>query len=188
MDSYRAFVAIELGRPALTALEKLLKDLKSQLNDVRWSYPEQLHLTLKFLGDIDNRELPDFCGRLREACAEAEPFNLILQGLGTFPRNKPPRVVWVGIDEGASELQALHQKIDECFGALGVPRETRSFTPHLTLGRVKSGANLERIQDTIAQLDSQVHLQSDVYEVALMTSLKEEGKVVYQPLDVVELG
>ncbi len=188
MDSYRAFIAIDLDSSAATVLSRLLREMKSKSNDVRWTRPDQLHMTLKFLGDIDNRELPQFCASLREACRGVEPFSITLNGLGAFPKNKPPRVIWVAVDEGKAPLQELNCKLDAKLAALGIPGETRAFTPHLTLGRVARGANLAQLQATMDAADSQLSLRCDINEIKLLASLKEDGKIVYEPLDVVELG
>ncbi len=188
MESTRAFVAVELGAGTTSYLERLIKQLKGQVADVRWSRPEQLHLTLKFVGEVDNRELPQLCDRVRAACFELPPFSLELKGLGAFPQNKPPRVLWVGVEEGTDELRALAERLDEQLAGLGIPRETRQFTPHLTLGRVGRNADVEQLRTAIEKLANQVTLRCEVDEVVLMASIKQQAETVYEPIDTVELS
>ncbi|MEO8270798.1 MAG: RNA 2',3'-cyclic phosphodiesterase, partial [Aureliella sp.] len=120
MDTSRVFVAIELDTASAGSIARLIQRLSGKLSDVRWSSPEQLHLTLKFIGEVDNRELPQFCSVLREACAGIEAFSLELSGLGAFPKNKPPRVVWVAAEDPQDMLGALAEQLDERMAALGV--------------------------------------------------------------------
>ena len=103
-------MAVELGSGATSVLERVIKELKAQTSGVRWSRPEQLHLTLKFVGDIDTRALPQLCDSVRAACAACPPFSLQLRGVGAFPKHKPPRVLWVGVEEGTEELRGVAWK------------------------------------------------------------------------------
>ncbi|MEZ6074884.1 MAG: RNA 2',3'-cyclic phosphodiesterase [Pirellulaceae bacterium] len=186
MDTSRVFVAIELDMVSAGSIARLVKGLQANLSDVRWSRPEQLHLTLKFIGEVDNRELPQFCNALRDACAGIEPFSLELSGLGAFPKNKPPRVVWVSAEDPHGMLGKLAERLDERMVALGVPREKRAFTPHLTLGRVARGADLPRLQQAM-EAAAQVSIRCEVEELVLLSSVKEQGKVLYEALDRVAL-
>jgi len=187
MESTRAFVAVELG-PAVTApLQRIIQELRSQVAGVRWSSPEQLHLTLKFVGEIDNRILPAICEAVRAACRETAPFSIQLQGLGAFPLNKPPRVLWVGVDSGTSHLCSLAERLDQQLSPLGVPRETRRFTPHLTLGRVGRTADAAHLQRVISHVDQRIALRCEIDEVVLMASLKQQGETIYEPIDTIEL-
>ena len=187
MDSSRVFVAIELDTASAGSIARLVQGLKAKLPDVRWSRPEQLHLTLKFIGEVDNRELPQFCEALREACAGIDAFSLELGGLGAFPKNKPPRVVWVAAEDPQGVLGTLAERLDERMSALGIPRENRAFTPHLTLGRVSRGADLQRLQQAMEQATAQVAARCEVDELVLLASVKEQGQVVYEALDRVPL-
>ena len=187
MDSSRVFVAIELDTASAGSIARLVQGLKAKLPDVRWSRPEQLHLTLKFIGEVDNRELPQFCQALREACAGIDAFSLELGGLGAFPKNKPPRVVWVAAEDPQGVLGTLAERLDERMSALGIPRENRAFTPHLTLGRVSKGADLQRLQQAMEQATAQIAARCEVDELVLLASVKEQGQVVYEALDRVPL-
>ena len=187
MDTSRAFVAIELDTASVGSIARLVQGLKAKLPDVRWSRPEQLHLTLKFIGEVDNRELPQLCTALREACAGIEPFSLELSGLGAFPKNKPPRVVWVAAEDPQGVLAVLAERLDERMAALGVPRENRAFKPHLTLGRVSRGADLQRLHQAMQGAALQVSVRCEVDELVLLSSVKEQGQVMYEALDRVEL-
>ncbi len=187
MDSSRAFVAIELDTASAGSIAKWIQVLKSKVSDVRWSRPDQLHLTLKFLGDVDNRELPQLCDAMREACQGIEAFGLELSGLGAFPKNKPPRVVWMSAEDPHGVLGQLAQRLDERFAELGIARETRAFTPHLTLGRVVRGADQQRLQEAIDEVGEQVSCYCEVEEIVLLSSLRDEGRVVYDAIDHVEL-
>jgi 2'-5' RNA ligase len=187
MDSSRVFVAIELDTASAGSIARLVQGLKAKLPDVRWSRPEQLHLTLKFIGEVDNRELPQFCQALREACAGIDAFSLELGGLGAFPKNKPPRVVWVAAEDPQGVLGTLAERLDERMSALGIPRENRAFTPHLTLGRVSKGADLQRLQQAMEQATAQIAARCEVDELVLLASVKEQGQVVYEALDRVAL-
>jgi 2'-5' RNA ligase len=187
MDFTRAFIAVNIGEPARSVIKRLIENLQSKVDHIRWTRDDQLHLTVKFLGDVDNRELPQICNNLRDQCQFVEPFIVSLVGLGTFPSGRPPRIIWASIEEGLQQLSDLHQRLDASLADLGLPREGRRYTPHLTLGRVRRGAAIPELQDVLSKFQGAARTQFDVDEVILMASLRERGKSLYEPIDVVEL-
>jgi 2'-5' RNA ligase len=136
-DSIRAFIALPLD-PALAAeIKKVQHDLNSPGDAVRWIRPEQLHLTLRFLGNVAADRLDDLAAALRRACARAAPIRLALEGAGCFPSTKSPRVIWIGIQGDLGSLQALQERIAQETKPFGDHSDERPFQPHLTIGRVK---------------------------------------------------
>lgn len=119
---------------------------------VGWVPPQNLHLTLKFLGWVSADAVPGIEGALRPLAARA-PFHMHLRGVGAFPPRGKPRVIWVGLQQGADDLRALAQDVEGALENIGFSREVRPFHPHLTLGRVKTAAAprervLHRFEDT----------------------------------------
>lgn len=113
-------------------------------NRVRWARPENVHLTLRFLGDVQQEDLGDLCAALEEACAKHTPFDASLSGLGAFPSERRARILWAGIGAGSERLRSLAADLDAVLSPLGFEREERAYTPHLTLGRVRhQPANLD---------------------------------------------
>jgi 2'-5' RNA ligase len=138
----RTFIAIELPPPVTTALMQVQSRLKtiSPPHAVRWTAPQNIHLTLHFLGDIPDSDVTTVSNALDAVAADCHPFELSLGGLGCFPNYRRPRVLWVGALQQSDPLTALHQKLGAALqAAIGFAPETRPFSPHLTLGRVKSG-------------------------------------------------
>jgi 2'-5' RNA ligase len=188
----RAFIAIELD----DALYRALADLQTQLGreraarGVRWVASDNIHVTLKFLGDVESSRLPDLRRALADACAGAPPFTLTLSGVGAFPNTRRPNVLWVGA-EGQVEIAAqLARQIDAACAALGFAREERPFAPHLTLGRVKRDASPNDRQSIGAMIaNAQVGALGDlrVERVSMMRSELKPGGSVYTRLYVVEL-
>ncbi len=187
MQTTRTFIAVEVGSPARESILRLIKQLSTELDGVRWTQPDQLHLTLKFLGDIDNRELPEICNQMRAACAGVEPFNVALTGLGAFPKNKPPRVLWVGIAEGGPQLSVLHERLELSLSQLGAPAEGRAYSPHLTLGRINRGADQVQIATRLAHDKDTSFGQFDVSELLLIASVRERNRMSYETIDSVSL-
>ena len=138
MQGVRSFVAIEIPLSLRHVLENLQSDLKKADVDVRWVRPEGIHLTLKFLGSIEKREVEKISQTLESLAAEWRPFELNFHGMGCFPGLKAPRVVWVGLNQGGESIRSLQYAIEERLAEEGFAREERSFTPHLTIGRVRS--------------------------------------------------
>ena len=148
MTMVRTFMAVELApeiRSALAALQARLAHGPGGAAG-RWIKPEGIHLTLKFLGDVDTRRLPDLYGATDRACASQAPFEVQVAGLGCFPNVRRPRVVWVGIVDQSGLLAALQRDIERACAALGYAPEERAFTPHLTLARVRQEATLGDVQ------------------------------------------
>lgn len=136
----RAFIAIELSTSIKNELGRAGQELSRQVapGSVKWVKPEQIHLTVRFLGETAVSLLPALFANLDKITAEHAPFTLQLANLGFFPSSKRPRVIWVGIAEPTSPLMALQQSIEQMVLAQGWPAE-KPFHPHLTLGRVKEG-------------------------------------------------
>lgn len=132
----RTFVALELPTPLRSALKDLQADLSVEKPDVKWVEPENLHLTLQFLGEIDDRDLVGVCRAVSAAAAMHEPFRFIVGGIGAFPNVRRPRVLYADVKFGREELTALHADLDDRLSATGsYRREEREWTPHITLGR-----------------------------------------------------
>jgi len=138
-QTIRAFIAIKLPPEVRSSVEQVQRDLKSAIRPglVRWTPVEQIHLTLKFLGNIPDESVPELDAALRRACARVVPFELCASGLGCFPDSKRPRVLWVGLGGALDKLQELQKAIVIETERWGEP-EDRPFHPHLTLGRTKS--------------------------------------------------
>ncbi|MGE5139202.1 MAG: RNA 2',3'-cyclic phosphodiesterase [Rudaea sp.] len=142
MQDLRTFVAIDLGEnlaQGLAALERQLRGLPGA-NGVRWVAVGNIHLTLKFMGNIPQGRVDELGEAVATAAARTGGLELYANGVGCFPDARRPRVVWVGLTGDVSRLSALASRIENALAAKGIPREDRGFTPHLTLGRVKREA------------------------------------------------
>ena len=104
---------------------------------MRWTRPENVHLTLKFLGEVPEGEIEQIGAALRKVCADRTPFDASLSSFGAFPSARRARVVWAGTGAGSEELRALTADVEAAFEPLGFGREDRAFVPHATLGRVR---------------------------------------------------
>ena len=134
----RSFIAIPVPSAVIQVLDDAVKSLDSYIGEnVRWVRTEGIHLTLKFMGNID----PGMVDRVLEAipavASQFSPFELAISGLGVFPNPRRPRVLWSGVHGEMGTLGALQLAIDDALWELGLPKEQRAFSPHLTLGRVR---------------------------------------------------
>ena len=143
----RTFIAIDLPaeiRRKITQLQDLLKPTTAQ---VRWTRPEGLHLTLKFIGEIPPDKVEEITDRLASIRVPA-PLSITVRGAGYFPNERSPRVIWVGMD-GGSDLPALAAQVEEALVPLGIQKENRSFAGHLTLGRLKVPGKIPAVQEVL---------------------------------------
>lgn len=131
----RLFVALSISAQVRESLASLLSELRRADCKPRWVNPENLHVTLKFIGHIAPEELPNIFEALRKVATPSQ-IALEFRGMGFFPNDRRPTVVWAGI-QASPELAALAERIDQSLAASGIPRETRPFAPHLTLARFK---------------------------------------------------
>jgi RNA 2',3'-cyclic 3'-phosphodiesterase len=179
MARLRTFIAVDLGKALRDRCVSLQENLIRAGTDVKWVEPDNLHLTLLFLGEVNDREVPAMCAAVGEVCARHGPFTLTVEGAGCFPNPRRPRVVWVGIGEGTQELVALHDALEGPLLDLGCyRREERQYTPHVTLGRVKSERPTDRLAAALAKLAGWKGGQVAVREVLVMSSeLKPEGPI-----------
>ena len=134
----RLFVALPLPDRVLRSLEPLARGL----GDVRWLTPDQQHLTLRFIGELDQGRLDEVAEAL--ALVEGVPLELRLEGLGHFPPRGEPRVLWVGVAKNP-ELAGLKRRIDRALAAAGLPAENRKFAPHVTLARIRGPLSQDRL-------------------------------------------
>lgn len=137
----RMFLAVDIESGARAAVMAIVNRLRRTLGDkgprVTWVGGAQLHITLHFLGEVDDSRV-ERIRALHEPPLAIAPFQLSLGRIGTFPAYGAPRVIWIGLDEGRAELASIHDDLGERLRAIGVAVESRSFAPHLTIGRIRS--------------------------------------------------
>jgi 2'-5' RNA ligase len=153
----RLFAAIELPERLRAAFVPAATDLRSALGDLdaRWVEPEKLHLTVRFIGYVDDDRAAALIDRVRMPVAVC-PFEMRFGGCGVFPRSGPPRVIWAAVTEGAPALVRIHQELNARLEPLGYAPEQRPFSAHLTLARVKTvkrGASVRALVGAFALPD-----------------------------------
>ncbi len=154
----RAFIAIKLP----DFIKKVLKDTQKTMleNGIKAKYisPENMHLTLKFLGNIDSDLLPEIKKTLTRSAQYVKPIRLSLKGIGAFPNSRSPKVIWAGINGETQKLATLHAKLEQRLSKLGIREEKREFHGHLTLARIKknrlSAQKFERFIQQTGQFES----------------------------------
>ena len=142
MERVRSFVAVELPEDVKAALAAAQRELELTGVRVRWASAETLHVTVKFLGDVERTQLVEVARAVEGVAAQCEPWEAELTGLGWFPPRGRPRVVWAGVEAGRVRLIELAEAVEGALEPLGFPLESRRFHPHVTLGRVRSSGDL----------------------------------------------
>jgi len=177
----RTFIAIELDDAIRERLGQAQERLRACRCKVKWVEPQNIHLTLKFLGEIEEGVVEAVSDVMASAAAAVKPFELTVAGVGAFPPRGAPRVVWVGI-ERAGGLVQLHGGLEDGLERLGFEREKRRFSPHVTLGRVKDrrgGPSLRPLLEAEAPADFGVQA---VEEVVLFRSVLSSSGPTYTAL------
>jgi len=184
----RAFLAIELPDALRPGLAQVQGELKKSRADVRWVPVGNIHVTLKFFGNVPEDEIEALARAARQAAAQAAPLQLQATSAGAFPSPQAPRVVWLGLGGDVLPLTQLFYRLEKAFAALGFPPEGRAFNPHLTLGRVKSPANRERLAKMLEKLPPLNWPPFEVKELILFQSVLSPQGSTYTPLQVIPLG
>jgi 2'-5' RNA ligase len=141
----RCFISIEIPSEIKSALIELQNDLRIAEADVAWTNPDNVHLTLKFLGEIDKKLISEVEKVCLETIADMRPFKLSINGTGVFPNTRHPRVLWVGLGGEIESLERLQEQLDERLAGIGFDNEEKDFQPHLTVGRIRSNKNLREL-------------------------------------------
>ena len=183
----RTFIAVPLSEECQSMLGQMQKNLREYRADIRWVAVPSIHLTLKFLGEVNPEIIRKLAESLEDAVKPHTSLNLRLHGLGGFPNIKNPRVIWCGIDGETESLAQLQKRVEAACIPYGFEPEERTFRPHLTLGRVKSKSNLQPLLDYIKiGSDLENRFTADCLNIYKST-LRPQG-AVYTVLKTILLG
>ena len=179
----RAFIAIDVGMQK--KMEEIYEKLKATGARLKMVEPKNIHLTLKFLGEIDREMVGKIKGCMEDVAADVKPFNAKLSGMGVFPSRGNIRVIWIGFsDEGQAEKMA--RQIDEKLSALGFKRE-KNYKPHVTIARMKSGEKKEKVLEIIDTYRDEIFGEIECREIKLKKSTLTPEGPIYEDIEVVKL-
>jgi 2'-5' RNA ligase len=189
MTRLRTFIAVDIGKSIRNRVVALQEALARSGTDVKWVEQENLHVTMLFLGEVDERQVPSVCRVVAECTAQHPTFTMQVATAGCFPNPRRPRVLWVGIGQGTQELCTLHDAMEPPLLELGCyRREDRPYSPHITLGRVKSDRPTDRLAAALAKQAGWQGGEVEVQEILVMSSeLRPQGPV-YTVLSRARLG
>ena len=183
----RAFIAVDLDDPVIEKVCNVVEILKPRITEIRWLRKENLHLTLKFLGNIAESQVEPITAALRHPLGLFSPCTISAKGLGVFPDFRRPKILWVGLT--GDQLVQLAAEIESALMPIGFTPENRAFTPHLTIGRWREGSRpAKNLRQEIDSLNDFEFGACAVRQIVLFQSvLKPEG-ASYSELRTIELG
>ena len=192
MEQVRSFIAIELPDEIKLGLSQLEARLKvGEQPWVKWVDPQAIHLTLKFLGSITTDRIDEITKAIEEAIQEISPFHLEVKNLGVFPNLRRVQVVWVGVNGEVDKLNQLQKGIDFNLARLGFTSESRPFTAHLTLARLRKQASpgeRQRLGQLIADTKFDIAYSFEVNAISLMRSQLTREGAIYRRINSVKLN
>lgn len=153
-DSWRVFCAVELPQEVRAQLQEHIVRLRKEVPDAAasWSRVENIHLTLKFFGNVALDRIPAISAAAARAVAELEPFKIGVGNTGVFPRPSRPQVLWIGVDDPLTKLSTLHDRLEKECATEGFPKEDRAYRPHLTIARLRRPDGARHLADTHLQM------------------------------------
>lgn len=181
----RTFIAIELPMAIKDYLSSLQDVLRASGADVKWVKPNNIHLTLKFLGEIDDKKIAEVTRVLETVAGAEKSFSIRLKSIGAFPNTNFPRVIWAGIDKGDNETKRIAAMLEERISGIGIPKENRPFSTHITIGRSRSGLNrikLAPMLNTLKDNPDKEGLEFKASKITLFKSTLAPSGPVYEIL------
>jgi len=188
MSTVRTFVAVETSPGVIGRAGQLIERLKAADAKVSWVRGANLHWTVKFLGNIELTEVAEVCRAVTAAARQVPPFELEVRGAGAFPRIERPRTVWLGAGEGNEQMSHLAASVESHLAKIGFRSENRRFLPHITLGRVRGGRNLDELGEALQEYADFDAGTMHVDEVVVFSSRLEADGAVYEALGRAPLG
>ena len=170
-ETFRAFIAIDLPESVKSFLSEAQEALKLYGFRVKWVRPQNIHLTLKFLGDTATADMNKIAEAMRLAARDCPGISLAARGIGVFPNVRRPRVIWAGLDGQLEILANLQQTLDAHLADAGFARDSRPFKSHLTLGRVKGKIAPDRIKTAVDKLKE---FESEPFGISEIILFKSE--------------
>ncbi|MFH1622113.1 MAG: RNA 2',3'-cyclic phosphodiesterase [Candidatus Omnitrophota bacterium] len=183
-DSIRTFIALEINEEIKEKIENVQSTIKLT-NSIKgsWVKKENLHLTLKFLGDTQIKHIEEIKGKIKESFKDESSINCSLSGVGIFPNARSPRVIWVGIKNGAVEIINLASNLETTLSQLGFKKEKRDFKTHITICRPKQILGQQKLQNALEEINKQFSPQEFVINkiTFLESKLTSQGSI-YTPI------
>lgn len=187
-QTIRSFIAFELPDAVISLLDTVQQELTSLRLRARWVRPANIHLTLKFLGDINVGQIDDIGAAMADAAEDCPPLTLAVDGIGFFPGMRRPRVIWLGLGGQIQALQNLQRNLEDRLATLGFAKEKRSFKAHLTLGRMREAVDPAIIGRAAEQYAELGNPQFTADRMILFRSDLQPSGAVYSQLKQVGLG
>lgn len=182
----RTFIAIELPREIKSFLAELQNKLKESGADVKWVEPQNIHLTLKFIGEIDENKLDQIARIIENVAQDKKTFSICLSSIGAFPKIDYPRIIWIGIDDkGDTETKQIAEELEDNLTKIGIPKEGRLFSSHITIGRTRSTQNRNKLAQEMKNLmniSGQENLKFAVTKIILFESNLTPKGPIYKVL------
>lgn len=175
-------MACELDEAVRRRLTDAVEHARSAVDGVKWVARAGMHVTLKFLGEVEDALVDEIVAALEGPLGDVSVFAVSFQGLGCFPSKGAPRVLWVGVSEGAGELISLNGIVETALEPVGFDREKRSFSPHITLGRVRKGVRPRGIGELVNEGRTAAFGRQEVRHASLIQSVLRPDGAVYTPL------
>jgi RNA 2',3'-cyclic 3'-phosphodiesterase len=186
-DGVRTFVCIEVPPAIQARVEALQRALRRADAPVSWVKPANIHLTIKFLGDVAASRLGDVRQAVERACQPIRPFEVTVAGAGCFPSARSPRVLWVGLDPLPDELRKLHANVEAELERLGFAREARRFSPHLTIARVRDSFKARPAVEELMRTGFAAETFPASEVIVMRSDLHPSGSI-YTPQAVIHLA
>ena len=170
-SAWRIFCAIEIPQDIRSQLQDHIRRLQQAVpqNEASWTRPENIHLTLKFFGNVGQDKIPKVSQAMARAVEGLAAFRFRLAGTGTFPKHGSPRVLWIGVEDSHERLAALQQRLEEQCEKEGFPKETRPFHPHLTIARLRKPKGARELA-SLHQSTAFEEVETSVLELLLFRS------------------
>ncbi len=174
----RCFIAIDIPASIKEAIDNITGKLSRSSADIRWIPSKNVHLTLKFLGEVEDAVLPDIEKRISISCEAMGAFSINIRGIGAFPDFKHPNVLWMGIDRSNS-LEDIYLSIEDSLKEMGFEKDNRRFSPHLTIARIKDRKGIDTVFKELYTYKDTFFGSIDVNEVLLMKSVLKPAGAEY---------
>lgn len=189
--SFKCFIALPIDQAVKEELGSVINVFKQNDifsdNNIRWVDTREMHLTLKFLGKVEDRDVPDICNALTQACHSLTSFEYVIDGISTFPDSSAARVIVATITEGSTLLASMADEIDQAMNHIGFMLENRKFSGHITLARIKERKTGYTVNEHLDEIPSYAPVVQLANEIRLLQSEREKGGVTYTTMHHIKL-